>query len=495
MKELGKWQIVSMIAQGLAMLSGMVQTFVIIRILSVGEWGIVQLAISIGGALGIYQHLGLVSASTREISSAEKKEDIFKIFVTSAVIRYCVTLPIAIGLFFYSKSLAVNLYHNESLIIPLKMYALSLVFQGIQGILNSVISGMQRFMTLFIYQVVISYISIILYIPLVYFYKINGYFYAFFLFNVVSSIALSAMAFRPLKGKLLLPSKKDFVRLFKEIFSISMAIYIVKILYTNWEKIGSNALGLFNSSEVVAIYAFAMLYAKKIMSISDSVTTVNIPVFSERYVKNLSEFKETFVKNFNKLFSLIIFTGSFAAYFAPDVIRILVGGDKYNKSFPLIAPMVFAFIIYSFINIISSSVLIPAKMVKSMVGSYVFLILGSVVSFFGIYKFTNLLSAVSWAMAVGSMLCLAFMIYWIKKKMMFSFFNVDHVAILFQGFFIAWLCTVDILWLKLAAFVPFVALLLWSLFISGFLSKKDIESVLTKLKNLFPKKLVFKIHV
>jgi O-antigen/teichoic acid export membrane protein len=487
MKELGKWQIVSMIAQGLAMLSGMVQTFVIIRILSVGEWGVVQLAISIGGALGIYQHLGLVSASTREISSAEKKEDIFKIFVTSAVIRYCVTLPIAVVLFFYSKNLAVNLYHNESLIIPLKMYALSLVFQGVQGILNSVISGMQRFKTLFIYQVAISYVSILLYLPLVYFYKINGYFYAFFLFNVISSIVLSFMAFKPLKGKLLLPSKKDFVRLFKEIFSISVAIYVVKILYTNWEKLGSNALGLFNSTEVVAIYAFAMLYAKKIMSISDSVTTVNIPVFSERYVKNFAEFKETFVKNFNKLFSLIIFTGSFAAYFAPDVIRILVGSDKYNSSFPLIAPMVFAFIIYSFINIISSSVLIPAKMAKSMVGSYVFLILGSVISFFAIYKFMDLLPAVSWAMVLGTILCLTFMIYWIEKKMKFSFFNIDHVAILIQGLFIAWLCTIDIFWLKLGAFLPFAGLLLWSLFIAGFLQKKDIVSVITKLKVLFLK--------
>ncbi|MFZ2664552.1 MAG: oligosaccharide flippase family protein, partial [Patescibacteria group bacterium] len=238
MKDLGKWQVVSMIAQGLAMLSGMIQTFVIIRILSVGEWGIVQLAISIGGALGIYQHLGLVSASTREISSVEKKEDIFKIFVTSTVIRYCITLPLAIGLFFYSKSLAVNLYHNESLIIPLKIYALSLVFQGVQGILNSVISGMQRFKALFIYQVVISYVSILLYIPLVHFFRINGYFYAFFLFNVISSIVLSIMAFKPLRGKLLLPSKEDFVRLFKEIFSISIAIYVVKILYTNWEKLG-----------------------------------------------------------------------------------------------------------------------------------------------------------------------------------------------------------------------------------------------------------------
>ncbi|MFZ2664537.1 MAG: hypothetical protein WAX66_04200, partial [Patescibacteria group bacterium] len=176
-------------------------------------------------------------------------------------------------------------------------------------------------------------------------------------------------------------------------------------------------------------------------------------------------------------------------------VRLLVGGNKYDKSFPLIAPMVFAFIIYSFINIISSSVLIPAKMAKSMVGSYAFLILGSVLCFFGLYKFVELLPAVSWSMTLGSILCLGFMVYWIKKKMDFSFFNIDHMVILLQGFFIAWLCNVDSFWFKVVAFVPFAALLLWSLFVSGLLTKADISTVFNKFKDLSPKKLLSKKQV
>jgi len=331
MKDLGKWQIISMFSQLAAMLLGIVETFVVIRILSVGEWGLVQLAISIGGALGIYQHLGLVSASTREISSAKKEEDIFKIFFTSTVVRYCVTLPISIGLFFMAEKIAVGFYNNDGLILPLKIYAITLLFQGVQGILNSVISGTKRFKHLFIYQVVISVVNILIFIPFVYFFKVAGYFYAFLIFNIISSVSLAVIAFKPLRGKLSFPSKKDFVRLFNEIFSISIAIYIVKILYTNWEKLGANALGIFNSAEVVAVYAFAILYAKKLMSVSDSVTTVNIPVFSEKYVNDFKEFKSSFTKNFDKLFSLIIFIGTFSAYLAPLLIRILVGGDKYDS--------------------------------------------------------------------------------------------------------------------------------------------------------------------
>jgi len=82
MKDLGKWQIISFISRGMSMVVGIVQSFAIIRILTVSEWGLVQLAVSIGGALGIYQHLGLASASTREISAAKEDSEVFKIFVT-----------------------------------------------------------------------------------------------------------------------------------------------------------------------------------------------------------------------------------------------------------------------------------------------------------------------------------------------------------------------------------------------------------------------------
>jgi len=487
MKDLGKWQFISMVSQGVAMLLGIVGTFVVIRILSVGEWGLVQLAVSIGGALGIYQHLGLVSASTREISSAKNEEDIFKIFVTSAVIRYCVTLPISFGLFFFSKNIAVGLYNNPELIFPLKIYAVALIFQGVQGILNSVISGTKRFKNLFLYQVAISAVNILIFVPFVYYFKVPGYFYAFLLFNIVSTLSLSVIAFKPLKGKISMPSKVDFKRLFKEIFSISIAIYLVKIIYTNWEKLGNNVLGIFNPPEVIAIFAFAMLYAKKIMSISDSVTTVNIPVFSERYVSNIDDFKESFTRNFNKLFSLIVFVGAFAAYLSPVLIRLLVGGDKYDNAIPLVTPMVFAFVIYSLVNIINSSVFIPAKEAKSMVLSYLFLILGTVASFFFVRVFFDAITAFSWAMALGSVTCLYYMHMLVKKKHGFTILNIDHVAILVQALFIGLISNVDNIWVQLGGFLPFAVLLGWAILISGFVTKSDMISIRKKVFALLPK--------
>jgi len=462
---------------------GLVQGFVIAAVLTKAEWGIVQLAVSIGGALGIYQHLGLASASTREISAAKKDGDVFKIFLTSALIRYMVTLPIAFGLFFLAKDIAVNLYKNADLILPLKIYGITLLFQGMQSLLNSVISGTKRFKQLFVYQAVIACVSLVTYLPLIYFYRINGYFYAFILFNIICSISLTFIAFGPLKGKMALPSKKEFKLFLKDIFSISIAIYLMKIIYTNWEKLGTNSLGLFNSSETIATYAFALLYAKKLLSISDSVTDVSLPVLSQKYVDNLDEFKELFSKNFNKLFCLILFVGTFAAYWAPFVIRLFVG-NKYDDSFILIPPMMLAFVIYSYANIINASVLIPAKMTKAMIASFALLVIGTGGFFLAFRAQIGLLESMSWGMALGSLLALIYMLFAIAKKLSFSFFNIDHVAILLAGAFVSLLCPIDILWIKLAGFILFAPLILWSFYICSFVSKQDLSYIFSKAKSV-----------
>jgi O-antigen/teichoic acid export membrane protein len=484
MKDLGKWQIISFISRAMAMVLGLVQSFVIIRLLSVSEWGIVQLATSIGGALGIYQHLGLASASTREISSAKDDSEVFKIFITSAVIRYMVTFPIAIGLFIFANHLAVNLYKNELLVLPLKIYAITLLFQGFQSILNSVVQGTKRFKQLFIYQVGIAFASVALFIPFVLFYKINGYFYAFLAFNAVNTFSLFFLAFKPLKGKLKYPSGKDFKRLFKEIFSISIAIYLVKILYTNWEKMGSNVLGLFNSPEVVAIFAFALLYAKKLMSISDSVTDVSLPVLSEKYTNNIDDFKKTFSKNFDKIFCIVIFVGSFASFWAREISYVLIGSDKYNASFPLIAPMIVAFILYSYINIIKSSVLIPAKMIRDMIISFVLLLVGTGLFFFAASKFIPILTAMAWGTAFGGLVALLYMTFMINVKIKLPILNIDHVVIFIQAIAIALMVTIDNFWIKIATFPFFAVLLLWGFFISGFVQKADFIYVLDKFNKI-----------
>ena len=474
MKELDRWQFISFISRGLAMLLGLIQSFVIIRVLSVAEWGIVQLAVGIGGALGVMQHLGLASASTREIASAKKDTDIFKIFLTSAVIRYIITIPLAVGLYIFSEKIAIGLYKTPLIILPLKIYAVTMMFQGVQSILNSVISGTKRFKRLFIYQVVVSVISAVLFIPLVYFYKIPGYFWAYMVFNIINSICLGFLALAPLRGKLLLPSKSDFKILFRDIFSISIAIYLVKILATNWERLGTNVLGLYGRPEVIAIFAFAVLYSKKILSISDAVTDVSLPVLSEKYSKDIDDFKLSFKKNFNKIFGFIILASAVACFWAPQLISILVGGNKYAQSYKYIPAVLLAFVVYSILDIVKSSVHVPAKMVKQMILTYLLLVVVTVTSFYIGNKYVDGLMSMSVALAVGSVLSLVYVIFSTVKKLDLIFFDGNHWLVLAQSTAIGWFGITAGLTTQLLLFPPIMFLLIYALFLSKIFDRKEI---------------------
>ncbi len=489
MTELTKWQTVSFASRGVAMALGLVQSFFIVRILSVGEWGLVQIAVSIGGAFGIYQHLGLASGSTREISAAKNDTQVFKIFVTAGMIRYLVTIPIAISLFFWAESIAVGRYNESALVLPLKIYAVVLLFQGVQSILNSVIAGTKRFKNLFIYQSVIAGVSLLIYIPLVYLFKINGYFYALIAFNVVSSLTLAVLAFRPLQFEFEFPSRQEFRSLLGELLSISLAIYAVKVIYTMWEKSGPILLGLEVSKEAVGIFAFALLYGKKLVSISDAVTVVNLPVLSEKFVHNLEEFKQLFTRNFDKVFTIILFCAFSAIFWSWELTYILVGGNKYEQSIPFILPMVFAFVFYALLNIITSSVVVPAKLVKELILGFVGMIVTTIGVYFLSRGYWGHLQAMTYAMALGGLLGFAGLSWISQKRLNFKFINHDHLLILLQIFVVS-LISVDLAtWVKFILYPLFLGLFTWAIFTAGFFSREDVEAIKAKLTGFRNKSL------
>lgn len=476
---LGKWQFVSFLSRGSAVILGLIQSFLILRILTKAEWGTVQLVVSIGAALGIYQHLGLASASTREIASAKSDKDVLKVFVSSVFIRYLITLPLAVGLFIYADTIAVSIYKNSALILPLKIYAVTMLVQGFQSIFNSVISGTKRFKQLFTYQVVVAFLNMVIFLPLVYFYKIDGYFWAYFIFNIINSVILGVVAFYPLKSNLTLPSKKDFFGMFREIFSISVAIYIVKILSTNWEKLGPNLLGISNSAEIIAVFAFAMLYSKKILNISDAVTDVNLPVLSEKFKEDTQSFKSIFKDNFDKIFSFIILSSVTASYWAPQIIDVLVG-DKYSESYRYIPLVLLAFVVYAFLDIVKSSIFVPAKNTYSMVLTYLLLMVATLLSFKLSLFYYEPLFAMSLSMAAGTIFAYLASIIFIRMNLNYDFFSYKHWIILIQSFVIGWAGIYLTFIYKAIIFPVVIGLIIYALILAKFVNETDLM-LLTKI--------------
>ncbi len=432
MRDLGNWQLISFVSRMLSKIMGMIPSVLIPRMLSVSDFGVVGIAKSLGKSFGVTQNLGLASGSTREMSNYKNtNEDVFKIFVTSVAIKYLLSFPMALALFLMADRLAVQ-YNNSALVIPLKIYAIVLVVQNIQSLFNSVVQGMQRFKLLFTYQVLITIPNVILFVTLVYLYGVNGYFYASLAFNLIASLVLGVLALWPLRHSFKLPSKSEFKKIGKAVFVVSLAVYAAKIIYTFWEGIGPLILGRTLNAQDVGYFVFAALYAGQLMAISDSITDVNLSVFSKEYSINSKRFKDLFTKNFNKIYVLVIFI-AFSALFWSFEVTTFFYGEKYLNSLLLIPPILTAFVFYSYINIVKSSIFVPAKLMRELMFSYGLMLVITIATYFIFKLFLDPLQAMSVGMAVGAFISYLTMNVITKHKLNILVFKGAHFAVFLQA--------------------------------------------------------------
>jgi len=460
MKSLLRLQIISFISRIIAMFSGIFQSLVIVNLLSVKEFGLIGLATSVAGIAGITQHLGLASSSTKEISHAKNDSEIFKIVVSSLFIRFFISFPIALVLILFAPSIA-SYYQNNDLIFPLRVFGVVTLVQAFQSIFNSVISGTQRFKELFAYQVVISFVSILIYVPLIYFYGFNGFFYSLIIFNFAQSMALGYIAFKNFNWEFDFPSKESLVSVGKTLLKVSLAIYLVKIIFTAWQELPVVVLGKMYSLETLALFTFAFNFSGKLMSISDSVTDVNLPVYSKK--SSDKDFFEHFIRNFNILFYFIFFVGISASFWAKEILKVsdyfiyLVGSilniglnknifDRYQESIILFLPLLVSIIFYSYLNILKSSIFVPLERLRKMIETYLVLILISSIFFMLLSKFFSGILAMSISLALGAFLSFIYSVWFIyrhyevnlydSKKIVFSFVSIifAFVAIYFSDF-------------------------------------------------------------
>lgn len=482
MANLEKLQFYSVLSRFTAVGVGILQSMVVLRLLSLDEFGIVQIALAVGGSLGIYQHLGLASGTTREIAASNNKNEIFKIFFTSLVIRYAITLPLAVGLYYFSTYIAFNLYDNPAILTPIKIFSLVLLVQGVQSISNAVISGTKRFYTLFIFQIGIAIISLPIYIFFVYMYGINGFFYALLLHNLIWTLLQLLVALIPLHLSYNLPNWVEFKELFKRLFSISASVYIVKILYSQWEKIGTLILGLYIAPASVAVFAAGLLYAKKLTHVSDAITDVNLPYLTSKYVENISDFKSTFSKNFNFVFAFILLATISSIYWSKELVLILAG-QKYMASLPYILPLVFTYLFISLINIFKSSIYIPAKMIKHMIITFALLLGFTVAIYYILYLLLNYDAILSMVIALvsGVLLSLIYIYIATYSKFKIKLLTHEHVLLLIQALVISYLGVILVtVTSKIISFALLIFLYFIALYICKFVTKKDVFKFIGK---------------
>lgn len=406
---------------GTMLVGNVFQSLIVLRLLSQQEYGMVAVVASLVSVFGSSQSFGLTSSSTREISQAKDKEEAREIFITSLILRFILSFPFALALFLLSSKLAQSSSSPEMVSSAIKITAIIMFFEPLRGVFNSVISAFHKFKILFLYQFLIALVSLCIYAPLLYLYGFRGYYWAALVFAFIATFVLGYFASGVFRN---LPFKKiPFKRILfhaKDLVGISLSLYLLKVLYSYWLSGPALFLNYFPSNfitnsfsfyaqkeELIAIFALALLFATKLLVFSDSITDVTLPINSKKFVENKDAFKSQYKLNYQKTTVVIAFFCSIFAFFNSEIIYLLniIVHKDYSMSSVIIPLVVIAVWFYSNVDLLKSSVFVPAKKLLGMVFIHIFLLFSTYFLFFlFISFFTNVLIAFALSFALSAII-------------------------------------------------------------------------------------------
>lgn len=372
-QQLEKFQALSIFTKGITLAVGIIQSLAIIRILSVAEYGIVGLIISIGSFIGVYQHLGLQEGIVREVSATKRRDEAAKVIFVSFLARLFITIPIVILLFVFARFISVNLYHQKEIIGILRFFSLILLLQGIEGVIGAALAGLQKFKALFGAQIISSIIALILLVSFTYFWSVNGFFYAMALASVFMIIIMLVPLAKELGNNIIRPARREFKEILYHILGISFIVYLARILFTFWQRMGILILGLFPfiTNIELGFFNMALAFGTKLVILSNAVSEVNLAVMTRKFAENYEDFIATFKSNFIKVFSLVLFISLSVIFFAKEIIVYIIG-TKYIPALKIVPIIIISFFLYSVIDLIANSLFVPSK--KQIFRFYTFLI-------------------------------------------------------------------------------------------------------------------------
>ncbi len=370
-----------------------ISRLIIARYWTESDYGIFSIAYSILSICTIISTLGLKQGVIRNIAYSRGKKDYKKILgLISSSIYFSVIMSLLVGLvlFIFSEIIAIELFHEPRLIVPLRIFSICVPFLSLIGIFSSIYRGFDQVKpTIYFQFILLNMFFSILLVLIIYFNRsFENIFYALTASTVVTFILFIIYATPRTSFKKILKIKlvKSVISVeAKELLFFSLpllgaAVLNMVILWTDTLMLG----GLKTSADV-GLYNVAHPTAYLISFPLGSLLAIYIPVMSGLYAKRkFNEIKRNFLIITKWLCSatlpLFIFLFLFPAplielifgsnyVLAANALRILSLGLIINNfvgpcGASLIAMgkskfIMFATLIAATINIILNAILIP----------------------------------------------------------------------------------------------------------------------------------------
>ncbi|MEX1997087.1 MAG: oligosaccharide flippase family protein [Candidatus Andersenbacteria bacterium] len=367
--SLARIQFLSLFTKAITTALGIGQSIIIVRLLSPEQFGLVGLVMSIGGVIGVSQHLGIVDGAIREIAILKSKQEIGKIFWASQITRQLVTVPLSLGLLALANLIAVSIYGKPEITPYLQLFAAVLVLQGLQDVLGATLTGMKKFYSLYLVQILTAAINIVVFGLFILFLGTQGFFYAVIVTTVIMVVLLGIIVRRNLRQALAFPSWSELLRYSRRVMKIGAFMYLARIFFVVWQRLPLLALGGVLASDQLGYLNVSLTFGARLTIIAMALSEVNLSWMSSLYAGQIEQFKHVVTRNMRRVFMLMTTLTLLLLFFTPEILTYIIGVN-YLPAEPLIYIMTLAFFLYSLLDIGTSSVFVAADKPHVRAGIY-----------------------------------------------------------------------------------------------------------------------------
>lgn len=455
--DLGKTQLLSLITKAITSALGILQSLFVVRLLSRGEFGLVGLVMSIGGLIGVSQHLGIVDGTIREIAVLKDKREAGKVFWVSHLMRQLVTVPLTVGLVLAAGFIAQRLYHRPEITFYLQIFAASLILQGLQDVLGAALTGLKKFLWLYAVQIVTAIINIGVFAGLTWKFGMAGFFWAVIITTGVMVVWFFALIARELRGYLAWPTGQDIRQYGRRVLRIGVYMYLARIFFVVWQRLPLLLLGGVLTAERLGDLNVSLTFGSRLAIIAMALSEVNLSLMSSLFASKREEFQQVVTRNMYRVLVVMAAITLVLLFFTPEILRYVIGA-QYLPSAPLILVMTLAFFLYSLTEIGTSSLFVSADQprLRAVVYGAMMMLTGALVGWIFVTRPDALLA--SFAVLAGAAAAYLGMIWLAQHRFAISLLTPQlAIFLLALGGSVAWLFFGPSLWAR----APVFAALLW----------------------------------
>lgn len=358
---------------------------IVVRYITITEYGLYSLALVVMTAFFIVSTLGLQQGSARYIAYFRGKTENEKI---RAVIHSSTKIAIVSGiifsliLFLMADYIALSVFRNPNLYVPLKIFSLAIPFRVLISIFLSFFQGFDNARPNVYFESVLRkviFLSMLIAVILLDL-SFTGVLYAFVISFVVTCIALGIYTVKNLP--LTSVNKFNFGSgsTGKELLFFSAPLLGVTVLNMVMGWVDTLMLGYFKTADVVGLYNAALPLANLIPIALSAASFLYIPIATGLYSKELiTELHRTYQVLTKWIFSITV-PLFFILFLFSEMVLNLFFGPAYVPSSMALRILLLGFMFHTVLGLNSLSLMVMGETRFLMLSTFFVFILNVVMN-------------------------------------------------------------------------------------------------------------------